>query len=161
VVAAALLVSGVAILIAAKMHTLRLPAGVTAFVLSYFAYAVWACAQQFLLQCFFLLRFLRVFSAGWQAALAAAGIFAVAHLPNPILSAITLFWGIPACFLFLRYRSLYPLALAHAILGITIAMTVPGPIDHNMRVGLGYLTYTHHGHRSNPDAHRGPRVPTG
>jgi hypothetical protein len=161
VVAGALFIAGVAILIAAQLHTLRRPAGVTAFVLSYFAYAVWACAQQFLLQCFFLLRFLRIFSAGWQAALAAAAIFAAAHLPNPILTAVTLFWGIPACFLFLRYRSLYPLALAHAILGITIAMTVPGPVDHNMRVGLGYLTYTRHGHRSNPDVHRGQRIPAG
>jgi hypothetical protein len=46
-----------------------------------------------------------------------------------------------SCLLFLRYRNLYPLALAHTILGITVAITVPGPVVHNMRVGLGYLTY--------------------
>jgi hypothetical protein len=34
--------------------------------------------------------------------------------------------------------------IAHAILGITVAITVPGPVDHNMRVGLGYLTYDPH-----------------
>ena len=70
-------------------------------------------------------------------------IFAVAHLPNPILVPFTLLWGLAACLLFLRYRNLYPLAMAHAILGITIAIAVPGPVDHNMRVGLGYLTYAH------------------
>jgi hypothetical protein len=34
--------------------------------------------------------------------------------------------------------------LAHAILGITVAITIPGPADHNMRVGLGYLRYNPH-----------------
>jgi hypothetical protein len=33
------------------------------------------------------------------------------------------------------------LALAHAILGISIGITIPGSIDHNMRVGISYLTY--------------------
>jgi membrane protease YdiL (CAAX protease family) len=73
----------------------------------------------------------------------AAVIFAVAHLPSPILTPVTLIWGFAACLLFLRYRNLYPLAMAHAILGISIAITIPGPVDHNMRVGLGYLTYGH------------------
>jgi hypothetical protein len=42
---------------------------------------------------------------------------------------------------FLRCRNVYPLAMAHAILGITVAVTIPGPVVHNMRVGLGYLRY--------------------
>jgi hypothetical protein len=73
----------------------------------------------------------------------AAGIFSIAHLPSPILTPITLIWGFAACLIFLRYRNLYPLAMAHAILGISIAITIPGHVDHNMRVGLGYLTYKH------------------
>jgi hypothetical protein len=36
--------------------------------------------------------------------------------------------------------------MAHAIFGIAIAVTIPGPITRNMRVGLGYYTYAqHHG----------------
>ena len=54
--------------------------------------------------------------------------------------------GLTACLLYLRYRNLYPLMIAHAIFGIAIAITVPGPVDHNMRVGLGYLTYNRHMH---------------
>jgi membrane protease YdiL (CAAX protease family) len=76
------------------------------------------------------------------AAFATAGLFALAHLPNPILTPVTLIWGFAACLIFLRYRNLYPLGMAHAIFGITIAITVPGPVVHNMRVGLGYLTYS-------------------
>ena len=80
----------------------------------------------------------------------AAALFAIAHLPNPLLTVVTVLWGATACLLYLRYRNLYPLMIAHAILGIAIAITVPGPVDHNMRVGLGYLTYHSHSqpHRS-------------
>jgi membrane protease YdiL (CAAX protease family) len=68
-------------------------------------------------------------------------MFAFTHLPSPILTPVTLICGVASCLLFLRYRNIYPLALAHAILGISIAITIPGPVDHNMRVGLDYLTY--------------------
>ncbi|MGA2807824.1 MAG: CPBP family glutamic-type intramembrane protease [Terracidiphilus sp.] len=142
----ALLVAAVAVLLADRLHTLRLPAGLVAFIETYAAYALWAFVQQFLLQGFFLARLMRLLPGEKAAALAAATIFAAAHLPSPILTPVTLIWGFAACLLFLRYRNLYPLAMAHAILGIAIAVTVPGPVDHNMRVGLGYLTYTrtHH-----------------
>jgi hypothetical protein len=40
--------------------------------------------------------------------------------------------------------------MAHAIMGIAIAITIPGPVDHNMRVGLGYLTYHHPTRLSQP-----------
>ncbi len=147
VVGAALLMAAAAIVIAARLHTLHVPAGALPFVEAYFAYTIWAFVQQFLLQDFFLLRLLRIFPAPRQAAFLSASIFALAHLPNPVLVPITLVWGLAACLVFLRYRNLYPLALAHAIFGITIAITVPGHVDHNMRVGLGYLTYSRHFHK--------------
>lgn len=146
IVGAALALAAVADMVAARMHTLKVPAGPVAFIGTYCAYAIWTGVQQFLLQGFFLLRFLRVIPRAGLAALLAAGLFAAAHLPNPVLTPITLIWGFVACLLFLRYRNLYPLMMAHAILGITVAMTVPGPVVHNMRVGLGYLTYNPHRH---------------
>jgi hypothetical protein len=147
VVGAALMLAAVAVVVAVKLNTFRLPnGGVTGFIKTYWAYAMWACFQQLLLQGFFLPRCLGVMKGGRASALLAAGLFALAHLPNPILTPVTLLWGYVACMLFLRYRNVYPLALAHAIFGITIAITIPGPVDHNMRVGLGYLTYGHHRH---------------
>jgi len=155
IVGAALVLAGAAVAIAARMHSLLVPGGPFAFVATYLAYAVWTGVQQFLLQGFFLLRLLRVIPKPGMAALAAAVLFAAAHLPNPILTPITLLWGVTSCLLFLRYRNLYPLMLAHAILGITVAITIPGHVDHNMRVGLGYLTYDpHHQYRH---AHRPAR----
>jgi membrane protease YdiL (CAAX protease family) len=147
IVGAALALSAAAMLVAARLGTLHLPPTMLAFVETYVAYSVWSGVQQFLLQGFFLLRFLRLIPRGWLAALVAAVLFSTAHLPSPLLTPATLIWGFVACLLFLRYRNLYPLALAHAILGITIAVTVLGTLDHNMRVGLGYLTYDpHHPH---------------
>jgi membrane protease YdiL (CAAX protease family) len=111
------------------------------FIKTFWAYTLWSAVQQFLLQCFFLSRLLRLIPKPKSAAAAAALLFALAHLPNPFLTPITLLWGFVACLIFLRYCNLYPLAIAHAIFGVTIALTVPGHLDHNMRVGLGYLTY--------------------
>jgi len=147
---AALAVAGAAVLVAARLHTLRLPDGPLAFLATYCAYSLWSGVQQFLLQSFFLLRFLRLIPSPRMAALTAATLFALAHMPSAFLVPLTFVWGLLACLLFLHYRNLYPLALAHAILGITVAMTIPGPVDHNMRVGLGYLRYSHHRHGNRP-----------
>jgi membrane protease YdiL (CAAX protease family) len=72
----------------------------------------------------------------------AAGMFAIAHLPSPILVVAALIWGFVACMLFLRYRNLYLLAISHAILGIAIGITIPPQLDHEMLVGRRYVTYT-------------------
>jgi hypothetical protein len=43
--------------------------------------------------------------------------------------------------MFRRYRSIYPLGIVHAMLGLTIAMIMPDSLLHHMRVGIGYLRY--------------------
>ena len=151
VTGAALVIAAVAILTAVLLHTLRFPpGGITGFFKTYWAYALWACVQQLLLQGFFLPRCLGLTKTTTSAALLAAVLFSLAHLPNPLLTPVTLIWGFAACLLFVQYRNLYPLAMAHAIVGIAIAITIPGPVDHNMRVGLGYLAYHHPARPSQP-----------
>jgi membrane protease YdiL (CAAX protease family) len=150
VVGAALGATVIAVLVARRMNTLLWPGGPIPFVHRYLGYALGAYIQQVLLQDFFLPRLLRLVRSPWTATAATAALFSLAHLPNPILTVVTIFWGLAACAIFLRYRNLYTLAIAHTILGIAIAMTVPGPVIHNMRVGLGYLTYSsHHTHYRN------------
>jgi Na+-transporting NADH:ubiquinone oxidoreductase subunit NqrB len=129
------------IAIAGRFHTLRLPPSAYLFIRHYGWYAIWAGLQQMILQCFFLARSVRLIPNTTAAAGLSAALFAVAHLPNPVLTIITLICGLASCLFFLRYRNLWPLAVAHAILGIAIAITIPGNIDHNMRVGISYLTW--------------------
>lgn len=130
-----------AVAVAIRFHTLRMPETPWLFFRHYGGYMLWAAVQQMILQCFFLSRCLRLTGNATLAAFISAMLFAVAHLPNPLLTAITLFCGLASCLFFLHYRNLWPLALAHAILGISIAITIPSQIDHNMRVGIGYLTW--------------------
>jgi hypothetical protein len=153
IIAASLTFAVIAIVIAARLHTLQQFESPRALIQRYWGYTIFAFLQQFLLHDFFLLRLLRLLPTRTTAVLTAASLFALAHLPNPILTPITFVWGLAACLLFLRYRNIYPLAVSHAILGISLAITIPGPIDHNMRVGLGYLTYRPHHvhHRSHSD----------
>jgi hypothetical protein len=114
---------------------------------------VWAVMQQFILQGYFLLRLLRLLP-GKAPVVAAAGMFALAHLPNPILTPITFLWGVAACLLFLRYRNIYTLGVAHGILGLCLAITVPNSLHHNMRVGLGYYRYHSRAQDRPPGSHR-------
>jgi hypothetical protein len=141
IVGAALMLAAAAVAIAARMHTLQQPYGPMSRAEAFAGYAVWAIAQQWLLQGYFLPRLAQVTTQESWAAAIVAGLFAVAHLPNTLLAVMALFWGFAASFLFLRFRSVVTLGFAHAILGIAVAISIPGPVLHNMRVGLAYLQY--------------------
>ena len=148
VVAIALLGTGLAVFFASRMHTLHRLHGPTPLIAHMGGYLVWAMMQQFILQSYFLLRLLRLLPGKALPIAAAAVMFALAHLPNPVLTPITLIWGIVSCMLFLRYRNIYTLGLAHGILGLCVAVTVPNSLHHHMRVGLGYYRYRAHIHRT-------------
>ena len=114
-------------------------------------YLIWSFVQEFLVQVFVLTRLIRLLPRRSLAIAAAALLFAIAHIPNPVLIGLTLIWGLIAGRFFLRYRNLYALGLAHGILGLCVAVTVPDAMHHHMRVGLGYLRYQprqHFPHRS-------------
>ena len=114
-------------------------------------YAFWAFQQEFILQCFFFLE-LEALLGTRRAVVAAAILFATAHLPNPVLTAATLVMALFFSAAFARYRNLYALAFAHAILGLALAVSVPDNIHRHMRVGIGYLHY-----RNAPVATPSPR----
>jgi hypothetical protein len=151
VVGVAVALAAAAVWTAARMHTLHGLYGNVPLGLHMWGYAVWALMQQFILQVYILQRLIRMAMPRRPAVALAAVLFMAAHIPNPLLMALTLVWGVVSCSLFLRYRNLWTLGLAHAILGICIAVTVPDAVHRHMRVGLGYLHYhahRHHGHRT-------------
>ena len=103
-------------------------------------YAIWSLQQEFILQSFFFVR-LESALGGRHAAVRAALLFCIAHVPSPLLTVLGFIGGLIFCELFRRYRNLYPLGVVHAVLGLTIAATLPDSLLHHMRVGLGYLLY--------------------
>ena len=104
------------------------------------AYVLWTIYQQFLLQDYFMPRLSRLLSSDAAVAVAAL-LFALAHLPNAVLTLATLVWGAISCALFRRYRSLLILGVAQGLLGLCFAVCVPDVFLHHMRVGLGYWHY--------------------
>jgi len=151
VVGAAGVLAGFAVFAAERMHWLHSLHGPRAPIPHAWGYLVWALMQQFLLQIYFLLRLIRLFPGKVAPVLGAAFLFSVAHLPNPVLTPVTLVWGIAACLLFLRYRNIFSLGLAHGILGLCVAVIVPDSVQHHMRVGIGYYRYHSPHHRSHMD----------
>ena len=103
-------------------------------------YGLWALEQQFILQSFFYVRMESLLGsrrAVWGAAL----LFCLAHFPSPGLTLMSFIGGLLFCEMFRRYRNIFPLGLAHAALGLTIAASLPDTLLHHMRVGIGYLLY--------------------
>jgi membrane protease YdiL (CAAX protease family) len=104
------------------------------------AYLLWALLQEFILQSFFFTRCEDIFGSS-TAVWVAATLFAAAHLPSPLLTTFTFVAALFFCSIFRRYRSIYPIAVVHGLLGLTVAATMPDILLHHMRVGIGYLRY--------------------
>jgi membrane protease YdiL (CAAX protease family) len=102
------------------------------------AYICWAFVQEFMLQCF-CLQMLRALVSRVSSLLLSGVVFAVAHLPNPSLTLLTFFAGIVFTAIYARKRNLYVVALVHAILGLTLAVSAPEDWFHGLRVGRDFL----------------------
>ncbi len=103
-------------------------------------YVIWAFAQQFLLQSFLYVR-LESLLGSRPAVLAATLLFTVAHLPNLPLTVLTFAGALFFTEMFRTYRSIYPLGIAHAMLGIAVAYSFPDRWMHHMRVGLSFWKF--------------------
>lgn len=100
-------------------------------------YACWAFVQEFMLQCF-CLRMLRALVSKVSALLLSGLVFAVAHLPNPSLTLVTFFAGVAFTAIYARKRNLYVVAVIHAVLGLTLAVSAPDDWFHGLRVGRDF-----------------------
>ena len=140
VIPAAVVISSISVLIARSVGTLHPLFGVIGIATHSFAYFIWAIVQQFILQSYFFLRLERLLPSR-SAAVGSTVLFTLAHIPNPVLVSVCFFAGWAACEIFRRQRNIYCLGIAHAILGLTVAVTVPNDIQRHMRVGIGYFHY--------------------
>ena len=71
-------------------------------------------------------------------------LFSFVHIPNPVLVPATLIGGMFFVEAFRRWRNIYPLGIAHAALGLSLAIAVPDSWMHHMRVGLSFLRFHAH-----------------
>jgi len=96
-------------------------------------YCFWGLFQQYLLNGYFVNRFVKIFPA--IAPLLAALAFSCIHTPNWFLMAATLLGGFVCAKVYLNFRNLYALGLAHGVIGFLLYLCVPDTISHHVYVG--------------------------
>jgi len=99
---------------------------------------VWAAAQQWVLQTLVLREAQRVAPARW-AILIAATLFAIVHLPNPFLTAVTFAGGLAWCAIYARHPNIVPLAISHALSTLAILHAFDPDVTGRLRIGYSYL----------------------
>lgn len=91
--------------------------------------------QEYALLAFYLRRFEEVLPSGRAPVLAAASVFALLHLPNSPLVALSFIAGLGACWFYRRTPNLWVLGVAHGLLSITVAMFLAKLLVFGLKVG--------------------------
>lgn len=128
------------LIVASLCGTLRPLFGARAPAAHVLGYALWALLQQFILNAYFYATLERLLTPR-RAYLGAVALFTVAHIPNPVLLLGTLLASLFLVWVFQRSRNIYPLGIAHAGLGLAVAVSVPDTLVRHMRVGLSFFHF--------------------
>jgi len=99
----------------------------------------WALFQQYALQGFINRRAQVAFGKGVVSVLLVAVVFAVLHLPNPVLSMLTLLGGLIWAAVYQREANLFALAASHTVASISLAIALPLTVINGLRVGFKYF----------------------
>jgi membrane protease YdiL (CAAX protease family) len=98
----------------------------------------WGGAQQWLLHTV-VLREARQLASPRRAILLAALLFALVHLPNPLLTLATFGGALGWCAIYTRHPNIVPLAVSHAVGTLALLSAFDDRITGRLRIGMAYL----------------------
>ena len=100
---------------------------------------LWGLMQQYVLQGFVNRRAQSALGRGWPSVLLVATVFALLHLPNPLLAVATFAGGLVWAHVYQRAPNLFALALSHALMSMLLAVSLPPSLIKSLRVGIKYF----------------------
>jgi len=134
--------AGVPLALGVLFGTLR-PWGLQKAAVFVSYYCIWGTFQQYALNGYFVNRLSAAAGPGEQrwVALLAATLFSVAHAPNWFLVSVTFTLGLLCARIYLTYRNLLFLGIAHGIIGSALYVTVPDWMSLHFHIGPRAMHY--------------------
>jgi membrane protease YdiL (CAAX protease family) len=100
---------------------------------------LWALFQQYALQGYVNRRAQIGASQGAIAAIIVAAVFAVLHLPSPLLASLAFAGGFVWASVYQRHPNLLALALSHTVVSWALSLTIPDNLTRHLRIGFKYF----------------------
>lgn len=101
-------------------------------------YFAWCFVQQLIYQSVVYTVLRKTLKQRWAAALISGFVFALLHIPNPVLMVGTLVWGVVSSVLYEDCRTALGLALLQVMFSSMLMWLTPLQLHHRFRVGPSY-----------------------